>query len=265
MDNSTDAIGKLEGGTRDTDDISDGELFNQPLPKEDCPICLLRLPTLAKGSTYSECCGEMICSGCDYAPVYDNLGNEISEAKCPFCRTLLPGSGEELNERLQKRVELGDAVATFTLGCNYRHGEDGFPQDYEKAFELYVRAGKLGSAESYNNVGRAYSNGNGAEIDEKKANHYYKLAAIGGNVYARYNLGIGEEKAGNMNRALKHYLIAAEGGYNNSLKQIQTLYTNGHATKDDYAKALRAYQAYLAEIKSAQRDKAAAALGKHYY
>ena len=41
--------------------------------------------------------------------------------------------------------------------------------------------------------------------------------------------------------------------------KIQKLYTNGHAMKDDYTKALRAYQAYLAEIKSTQRDKAASA------
>ena len=61
-----------------------------------------------------------------------------------------------------------------------------------------------------------------------------------------------------MNRALKHLMIAAEGGEPDSLKEIRKLYTNGHARKDDYTKALRAYQAYLAEIKSAQRDAAAA-------
>ena len=81
----------------------------------------------------------------------------------------------------------------------------------------------------------------------------------------RYNLGVYEQRAGNMNKALKHYMIAAGGGHNNSLKVIQELYTNGHATKDDYAKALRAYQAYLVEIKSPQRDKAAAAYAIRYY
>ena len=105
--------------------------------------------------------------------------------------------------------------------------------------------------------------GNGAERDKKKANHYYMLAAIGGNEVARYNLGLDEECAGNMNRALKHYMIAAEGGEPDSLKQIQKLYTNGHATKDDYAKALVARQAYLGEIRSPQRDEAAA-FGKQY-
>ena len=36
------------------------------------------------------------------------------------------------------------------------------------------------------------------------------------------------------------------------------MYSKGCATKDDYAKALQAYQAYLSEIKSDDRDKAAA-------
>ena len=60
-------------------------------------------------------------------------------------------------------------------------------------------------------------------------------------------------------------MIAAGDGDDNSLKEIQELYTNGHATKDDYAKALRAYQAYLAEIKSTQRDAAAAASADFRY
>ena len=37
------------------------------------------------------------------------------------------------------------------------------------------------------------------------------------------------------------------------------MYGYGHATKDDYAEALQSYQAYLDEVKSDQRDQAAAA------
>ena len=254
----TAAMGKLEGsGMRDTDNVSDDELFKQP-PNEDCPICLLRLPLLGSGSVYKSCCGKIICGGCDYAPMYDNLGNEIIERKCPFCRTPNPTSIEEYKEHLQKRVEVGDAEAIFTLGNYYCHGKYGFPQDYEKAFELFVRAGELGCTEAYCTVGCAYQFGEGVERDEKKANHYYVLAAMGGVAPARHNLGYSECRAGDWDRAVKHYMIAAEGGDDDSLKQIQKLYTNGHATKDDYAKALQAYQAYLAEIKSTQRDKAAA-------
>ena len=244
--------------------IPDEELFKQP-PNKDCPICLLCLPSLASGSVYKSCCGKIICSGCRRAPVYDNLGNEIIEEKCPFCRTPAWISDEEYDGWLQKRVEVDDAEVIYTLGCNYREGDYGFPQDYDKAFELFVRAGELGHAKAYCNIGHAYENGNGVEIDEKKANHYYKLAAIEGDVNARHNLGNNERRAGNMNRALKHYMISAGGGMDNSLKEIQELYTNGYATKDDYAKALRAYQAYLAEIKSTQRDKAAAAYADYRY
>ena len=228
MDDLTAAMGKLEGsGTRDIGDIiSDDELFKQPPLNEDCPICLLCLPLLASGSVYKSCCGKMICCGCDYAPVYDNLGNEIIEEKCPFCRTPTHKSDEEYNERLQKRVEVGDAEAIFTLGCIYRNGEDGFPQDVVKSLELFVRAGDLGCAKAYCNVGYAYDFGHGVERDTKKGTQYYKLAAIGGEPMARYNLGNNELREGNMNRALKHFMIAAGGGYDNSLTRIQTLYTN---------------------------------------
>jgi len=51
-----------------------------------------------------------------------------------------------------------------------------------------------------------------------------------------------ELEAGNMDRALKHYMIALKGGYADSLKYIQLLYSNGHVIKEDYATALRSYK-----------------------
>ena len=73
---------------------------------------------------------------------------------------------------------------------------------------------------------------------------------MGGDVWARNNLGIVEIKAGNYERALKHYMIAVEGGYNKSLNVIKQMFSKGYATRDDYAKALQSHQAYLEEIKS---------------
>ena len=264
-DNFATVVADREGIMSDIDDIiSDDELFKQP-PNEDCPICNLLLPSLASGSVYKSCCGKIICSGCESAPKYDNLGNEIIEKKCPFCRTPAPYSIEEYNERYKKRAEVDDAEAMFRLGNNYRDGKDGFPQDYNKAFELFVRAGDIGHADAYSNIGRAYFNGKGAGIDKKKSKHYFKLAAIEGNVNARHNLGNADWRAGNMNRALKHYMISAGGGQKQSVTNIRQLYMNGHATKDDYTNALRAYQKYLDEIKSKQRDKAAATSDEYKY
>ena len=81
---------------------------------------------------------------------------------------------------------------------------------------------------------------------------------MGGDAVARYNLGNFEVRARNMDRALKHLMIAAGLGYTDSLELIKLLFMDGKVMKDDYAKALHAYQATLVEIKSAQRDEAAA-------
>ena len=180
------------------------------------------------------------------------------EEKCPFCRAPSPTSDSEMLKQVNKRVEIGDAEAINGLGCCYRNGRHGLPQDHAKALEFWHRAGELGNAGSYHNIGIAYYDGMGVERNEMKATHYFELAAMGGDAMSRHNLGIFEIKAGNYERALKHYMIAVEGGYNKSLNVIKEMYKGGFATKDDYANALLAYQAYLVEIKSNQRDNAAA-------
>ena len=192
--------------------------------------------------------------------LYDNQGNQVDNENCPFCRTPAPTTNEEVINRLKKRIEAGDVRAMHNLGAYYRDGKYGLPQDYVKALELYHQAGELGYAESFSNIGYAHECGSrGVEVDKEKANHYYELAAMAGDACARHNLGNKEENAGNMERALKHYMIAAGDGFNESVERIKEMYTNGHATKEDYTKALQSYQAYLGEIKSKQRDEAAAA------
>ena len=137
------------------------------------------------------------------------------------------------------------------------------PQDHAKALELWHQAAELGNAKSYYSIGIAYYDGRGVERDEKKAVHYMELAAMRGHVLARHNLGCFDWQAGNMDQAVKHFMIAAGSGDSNSLERIKLLFKKGLVTKDDYAKALRAYQAYLVEIKSPQRDEAAA-FGEHF-
>ena len=69
-----------------------------------------------------------------------------------------------------------------------------------------------------------------------------------------------------MNRAMRHFMIAVRDGCAGSLDKIKRLYSNGSVTKEDYMKALQTYQEYLGEIKSDQRDTAAAANeGNRYY
>jgi uncharacterized protein len=147
------------------------------------------------------------------------------------------------------------------MGNFHNRGDYGLPQDRAKAIEYWHKAGKFG----YNNTGSAYYNGNGVERDKKMAKHYLELAAMEGDSYARHNLGVGEYDAGNYDRALKHHMVAVKGGCARSVKEIQEMYMDGHATKDHYANALRSHQAYIDEIKSDQRDEAAAFRDEYRY
>jgi len=98
------------------------------------------------------------------------------------------------------------------------------------------------------------------ERKEKKAKYFYELAAIRGNVTARFNLGNLEKRSGNMNRAVKHWMISAAAGDDDSLKAIQQGYLDGRVTKDDFEKALRAHKEAKDEMKSDQREAHAAAM-----
>ena len=232
----------------------DAELFKQPPSNEDCPICLRLLPSKPTGSNYQACCGNFLCVGCMHAPVYDHQGNLITEKKCPFCRAEERVTNKEVINRITKRIKINnDANAMHLLGYYYYKGGRGLRRDVTKTYELWHRAGELGCALSNFCIAQM-------ESDTRKKYQCYKLAAMGGNVDARHNLGMNELRADppDYHRALKHFMIAIAAGYYQSLGMIRDLYTSGHATRDDYAKALKSYQAYLNEIKSDQRDAAAA-------
>jgi len=236
-------------------ELHDEKLFTVPPQKEDCPICFLRMPSLASSQIFMACCGKTICSGCFFASAKIRGDKE----KCPFCRTPAPELDRVSHERNKKRIERNknDANAIFSLACDYDEGLF-IPQNQAKALELWHRAGELGSSNSYYNIGYAYQNADGVGRDQKKARYYWELAAMLGHAEARYNLGALEYNKGNYDKAVKHYMISAGLGCNESLKQIQILFKSGIITKDDYTTALRLYQAYLDEVRSNQRNEAAA-------
>jgi tetratricopeptide (TPR) repeat protein len=235
-------------------ELHDEKLFKQPPPAEDCDICMLRLPSIFTGSKYKVCCGKTICSGCIHA-VDKRDGGGVG--LCPFCRAPVP-TPKEIIEQIKKRTKIGDAEAIYSMGCCYNTGMYGLPQDYANALEQWHQSAELGHASSHYSIGNSYYRGSGVGRDEKKAEYYYELAAIRGHVRSRHNLGVLEYHAGNMDRALKHFMIALGSGGTDSLEKIKLLFMSGDATKDDYAKALQVYQANLVEIKSPQRDEAAA-------
>jgi len=192
---------------------------------------------------------------------------KMSEGKviCAFCRTPYATSNNEEIKRINKLIDKGNAEALYTLGGCYENGFGGLSQDYQRGNELYLKAGELGCANGYFNLGNAYEKGRGVEmeVNKKKAKHYYELAAMGGSVSARNNIGLLEYRIGNQHRAFKHFIMAARAGHETSLDAVRIGFRNGLVTKDVYASTLRAHHESQIEMKSDAREKSALSVTIH--
>ena len=233
-------------------ELKDEILFQQPESSQrgDCPICCLPQPIEPKKSGLMYCCSKRICSGCNYA-------NQMREAegrlqnKCPFCRKALPKTQEEMNEQLMERIEANDPVALSHLGT--KKGNEG---DYKSAFEYLTKAAGLGDVEAHYELSFLYRYGQGVEKDEKKYLYHLTAAAIGGDPFARYNLGLMEWENGKADRAVKHFIIGAKLGEDKALESVKRLYKTGLVSKDDFTAALRGHHAAIVATKSPQREEA---------
>ena len=175
---------------------------------------------------------------------------------CAFCREMPASSDEAIIERYKKLMEKGNAEAYNLFAGYYARGELGLPQDWMKSNELYQKAGDLGCTNAYYNLANHYYYGRGVDVDKKKAKYLFELAAMGGDVDARYSIGMIEGQAGNEQRAMKHLLIAAKSGHKLSLDKVKYGFAAGLVAKDEYEQALRAYHERQVEAKSEARDKA---------
>eukprot|EP00985_Skeletonema_marinoi_P029506 scaffold28035_cov211-Skeletonema_marinoi.AAC.9 len=234
----------------DRDDL----LFAQPETSHlgDCPICFLPLALDASKCVMMTCCSKLICNGCSYANKIRER-RESLKRKCSFCRHPVPATDEEIDSNRMKRVEVNDPVALRHVGV--RHYGKG---DYRSAFEYLTKAARLGNAAAHYHLSRMYKNGRGVENDAQKEVHHLEEAAIAGHPSARFNLGSIEWKNGSKERAMKHFIIAANLGYDKSVEMLKREYAKGLVSKEDFAAALRAHQAAVDAMKSPQREAAAA-------
>ena len=175
---------------------------------------------------------------------------------CAFCRTPTPDDDAGKLALIWARAEKKDPEAINVLGQKYFHGELGLQKDTRKAIELMEEAAELGSIEALFNLGIAYELGEGVEQDKAKRDEFFERAAMQGSVLARHNLGTFEVQRGNHRRAVRHFLISAKMGYNDSLDTIKLYFEMGIATKEQYAQALKGYQDAAEEMKSHDRDEA---------
>ena len=229
-------------------ELHDKELFSQPDGTHlgECPLCFLPLPIDTDKSGFWTCCSEIICLGCVYA---NDMSNINDDDRCPFCRE--PSADDDENKkRMMKRVKANDPVAMSQMGTKcFSEG------DYDGAFEYLTKAAELGDLMAHYHSGVLHMNGEGVQKDEEKMVYHWEMAAIGGHPMARHLLAIIEEDNGNMERAVKHYIIAASLGDELSMKRLWK-------AKEDLDATLRSHHAAIDAMKSEQRDIADKNYGK---
>jgi TPR repeat protein len=191
------------------------------------------------------CCCKLACDGCIYANIKSN-GGDIP--RCPFCREPLPDDDEEKHKKIMKRIKANDPAAMREMGAD-RYNEG----NCDSAFEYWTKAAELGDEIAHYRLGSMYRKGEGVEKDEEKAVYHWEKAAIGGHPFARHNLGCVEGTNGNAERAAKHFIIAANLGWDESMKQLWLMFKHGNMTKEDLDATLRTHQAALDEMKSPER------------
>ncbi len=88
-----------------------------------------------------------------------------------------------------------------------------------------------------------------------KAVYHLEEAAIAGHIVARYHLASMNWESGRFKTAVKHWIIAANLGHDDSIQILRECYKKGKVSKDNnFASALRAHQAAADATKSPQRE-----------
>jgi TPR repeat protein len=156
---------------------------------------------------------------------------------------------EEFRKKMMKRIKANDPTALRHMaGKCYNEG------DYDAAFEYLTKAAELGDIDAHCKLGMMYMKGEVVEKEGEKAVYHLEKAAIGGHPIARHNLACYEERNGNIERAVRHLIIAANLGFEESMKALWTQFSLGNITKEDLEATLRTHQAAIVATKSSQRE-----------
>jgi hypothetical protein len=168
---------------------------------------------------YYDCCGKNVCKGRFYS--FCMSGNND---KCSFCNAEVDVTDEVKVAKLTTRVEANDSSSTYLLAHNYYHGLKGLQQGH---------------------LGNVYLEGR----DMKKAKFHWEAAAMAGCEVARHNLGVLETNSGNMDQAIKHWIIAASGGQYRAMQELIEYFEKGSVTRESIESTLKAYNNSCAEMR----------------
>ncbi|TGN22534.1 tetratricopeptide repeat protein [Empedobacter tilapiae] len=150
---------------------------------------------------------------------------------------------EKAKEWYQKAAQMGHPRGFYFLG--WYADKDG---NTTKALEYYQQAVDLGDVAGLLGIGDLYKQGKSVTKDYKKAEEYYKKAAVKDRSEAMYKIGTlyhngGNGIAQNHKTAMEWYLKAAEKKNTNAMGEIGWIYQHGQGDyAKDYKKAAEWYQ-----------------------
>ena len=239
------------------EETADIDLF-APMPeREECPICLIPLPSDYE-VVYQSCCGKQICLGCYYKHMVTDIkkGVQRKDDKCAFCRQ--PTPTRLSRKSLKKLMKKNDPQAFIQMAIYYKEGDDGMMQSDTKSLEMLIRAAEFGHGEAYLRIGEYYDDGLVVEQDISKMVAFYEVSAKKGYVQAHRYLALFHAKNWNNKKSFEHMKMAASAGDKDAVDLLVKSYKieNSPLSKEELTQTLRAFQAANDNMKSEDRENA---------
>jgi len=181
-------------------------------------------------------------------------------------------------ELLTRAAELGHSDAQLDLGFYYGMGQLGLEQDYNTAYQWYLKSANQSNPIALSNLGIFFRDGTAVQQDIVAAESYFQKSIAAGNEKAfcylgdlyrdnseRYSIekaiesykngadvgqsscqySLGEtykESLQNYAESIKWYLKAGESGDNRGYFSLALLYDDGTKVSQNYSKAIEYYQ-----------------------
>lgn len=149
---------------------------------------------------------------------------------------------EKAFELRLKASEMGNINSTVELGCQYEDGL-GTEQNDSKAFECYKKAADNGNLEAYGNLGDMYLDGRGCKEDDKKAFEYFMKAAEQNDAWGQYNVGQCYENGWgvqkNSYKAYEYYVESADNNCGAACEDVGRFLDNGIGCEQDKDAAIK--------------------------
>ena len=141
----------------------------------------------------------------------------------------------------------------YKLAREHLYGSEDVPQDFDKAYSLFLLEAESGNALAMHDLGRMFADGLGCEINLQAAHEWYEKAltaflsaeAEKPKPYLEYRIGkmyaasLGTEQ--DYGQAASWFQEAVEKNHKYAQYSLGCLYYRGQGVPQDYAQALRLY------------------------